>query len=47
MPKKPTVAFYGIWPEMQEYVKTKLKGFSVLTPRKKSPKKILIRKPTF
>lgn len=36
MPKKPTVAFYGIWPEMQEYVKTKLKGFSVLT----SPEKI-------
>jgi D-lactate dehydrogenase len=27
MPKKPIIAFYGIWPEMKGYVSKKMKGF--------------------
>lgn len=27
MPKKPRVAVYSLWPELQAYMKTKLKGF--------------------
>ncbi|OGH92927.1 MAG: hypothetical protein A2534_03140 [Candidatus Magasanikbacteria bacterium RIFOXYD2_FULL_39_9] len=35
MPKKLKIAFYGVWPEMKDYVRSKMSGFSVAISNEK------------
>lgn len=39
MPKKPLISFYGVWPEMKEYVKKQMKGFDIFVSTEKISEK--------